>query len=276
MTRPQGSYWSGKRAVVTGGSRGLGLAFARCLAKSGAAVAIAASSDDSLQQALAELQPLTGAARPCLAFRTNVLQDADVEQLASGVVDALGGIDLWINCAGKSSRGSIAETSLDEFRELWELNFLATVRCSLAALPHLQQSRGHLINIGSLATKFAPRWLGAYPTSKHPLAAFCQQLRLEQRESGLHVLLVCPGPLTRDDAGERYGVAAKGLPAEAAQPGGGAKVNTLAPKRVAERSLLACEKRKPELILPGKARLLAILSQCSAAWGDWLLLRKSS
>ena len=71
------------------------------------------------------------------------------------------------------------DTTAADFQRLWELNFLATVRLSRAAVPELQQTRGHLVNIGSLAAKVAPRYLGAYPASKFPLAAYCQQLRLE-------------------------------------------------------------------------------------------------
>ena len=59
--------------------------------------------------------------------------------------------------------------------------------------------RGHVVNIGSLAAKSAARWLGAYPATKFAVAAYSQQLRLELGPQGLHVLLVCPGPIQRSD-----------------------------------------------------------------------------
>ena len=81
-----------------------------------------------------------------------------------------------------------------------DLNFLSTVRVTQAALPHLLKTGGHLVQIGSLATKIASRYLGAYAASKFPVAAYCQQLRLELGPQGLHTLLVCPGPIRRDAA----------------------------------------------------------------------------
>ena len=59
--------------------------------------------------------------------------------------------------------------------------------------------RGHVVNLGSLAAKTAARWMGAYPATKFALAAYTQQLRLELGPEGLHVLLVCPGPVARKD-----------------------------------------------------------------------------
>jgi short-subunit dehydrogenase len=240
------------------------------LVERGASVVVAARDASSLTAACQRLGNSASAAT------CDVLQDDDVQSLTTAAVERLGGIDVWVNAAGRSSRGAVLETSLEDFRAAWELNFLATVRCSAAAAPHLIESSGHLVNIGSLASKFAPRWLGAYPTSKFPLAAYCQQLRLEEGDKGLHVLLVCPGPLTRDDGGNRYDAQTDGLPEAAGKPGGGAKVRTLDPHQVAEKILRACERRTPELILPAKARLLAVISQWWPAWGDRLLRRSSS
>ena len=80
-----------------------------------------------------------------------------------------------------------------------ELNLIALVRCTRAAVAHLLARRGHVVNIGSLAAKSAARWVGAYPATKFAVAAYSQQLRLELGPEGLHVLLVCPGPIPRKD-----------------------------------------------------------------------------
>ena len=111
--------------------------------------------------------------------------------------------------------------------ELLDLNFFAMVRCTRAAAPLLLESGGHIVNIGSLAAKSASRYVGAYPVSKHAVAAYSHQLRLELGPQGVHVLLVCPGPLTRPDAGQRYDKQAKDLPEAVRQPGGGVKVKTI-------------------------------------------------
>ncbi|MGI9457382.1 MAG: SDR family NAD(P)-dependent oxidoreductase, partial [Aeoliella sp.] len=146
----------------------------------------------------------------------------------------------------------------------------------------LTAMRGHLVLVGSLASHVAPRYLGAYPASKFPLAAIAQQLRLELGPSGLHTLLVCPGPIARhmlgdhasgDKSDDRYQAEARGVPASAGGPGGGAKVLALDPHNLAERILKACQRRRSELVLPRKARLLFVLNQISPRLGDWLLKR---
>ena len=137
----------------------------------------------------------------------------------------------------------------------------------------LAESHGHLVFIGSLASKIAARYLGAYPTSKFPLAALAQQLRLEMGPKGLHVLLSCPGPIARADAGQRYDERAAGLPESARKPGGGVKLTGIEPAWLAEKILFACQRRRSELVVPGRARLLCAIGQLSPALGDWLVRR---
>jgi NAD(P)-dependent dehydrogenase (short-subunit alcohol dehydrogenase family) len=258
-------YWSDKVAVVTGGSSGLGLAIARALRKAGAKVALAARDEQRLQAAASQIAA-SGVA-------CDVTRQDEVERLMQAVIGDHGRLDLLVNCAGKSSRGAIAETTAEQFRELLDLNFLSAVRTTQAALPHLLKSRGHVVQIGSLAAKTAGPHLGAYPASKFPLAAYAQQLRLELGPQGLHVLLVCPGPIRRDDAGRRYTSEAAGLPESAAKPGGGVKLKGIDPDWLAERILAACERRVPELVVPGRARLHFALSQLWPSLGDWIVRR---
>lgn len=259
------AYWSDKVALVTGGSSGLGLALARELARQGAKVALVARDAARLNAAADSI----GAA----ALAADVTQVADVERITASVVGRFEKLDLLVNCAGKSSRGAIAETTAEQFRELLELNFLAAVRTTQAALPHLLATRGHVVQIGSLAAKTASPHLGAYPASKFPLAAYSQQLRLELGPQGLHALLVCPGPIRRDDAGSRYDSAVANLPESARRPGGGVKLKGIDPDWLARRILAACERRQPELIVPGKARLLFAISQLWPSLGDWIVKR---
>jgi hypothetical protein len=86
-------------------------------------------------------------------------------------------------------------------------------------------------------------------------------------------MLVCPGPIARDDAGNRYAAEAPDVPAAAQAPGAGAKLKAIDPDRLAEVILNSAAARKPELVVPAKARLLFAVSQLSPSWGDWLLRR---
>jgi len=266
------SYWRGKHAVVTGGSSGLGRALAEVLVAAEAKVAIVARRTQPLETAADQLRSRGGEVLPITA---DVTQTADVSRLTSIILNTWGTLDLFCHCAGRSMRGTVLATPADVFRELWEINFLSAIRCSQQFSPLLAKSRGHVVLVGSLASKAAVGYLGAYPSSKFALAGLAQQLRMEAGET-LHVMLVCPGPIARDsvDAGGRYAdQATKDVPATAYLPGGGAKIRAIDPHRLARKILAACQQRRAELVVPRAARLLFAISQISPRLGDWALRR---
>jgi short-subunit dehydrogenase len=158
----------------------------------------------------------------------------------------------------------------DELQALWEVNVLATVRMTRAVAPHVLRAKGHIVNVGSLASKTATPFLGAYPATKHAVAAYTQQLRLELSGHGVHVMLVCPGPISREDDVPRYSERS-GVPSAAQRPAGGAKVRQLNPHRLARDILKACERRSPEIVRPPTARLLFAAAAISPRLGDWLV-----
>jgi len=272
--------WKNKLVLITGGSSGLGLHLARAWGAAGAEVILVARDQAKLTQA-AEL--LTAERYRVHVQSKDVTQPADVVALAEWVKSEFGRLDVLVNAAGKSGRGRVSEATLEAFEELWRLNFLATVHCTQLLLPLLRESVGHIVNIGSLASKTAAPFLGAYPSSKFPVAAFSQQLRVELDEDRQprqrrppHVLMVCPGPIARDDAGSRYEEQSRDLPDSASKAGGGAAVRALDPKQLAAQILRACERRQCELIVPAKSRLLFVLQALVPSWGDWLLKRVMS
>lgn len=266
------SFWNGKSAVVTGGSSGLGLVIAKSLVDAGARVAIVARSAHTLEQAAIELNAASKSS--ALAIAADVTNSADVKRVMATTIAEFGKLDVLVNCAGISARGTIVDTSLAQFRELMELNFFALVDCTKAAIPHLLESRGHVVNIGSLASKSATRYMGGYAASKFAVAAFTQQLRLELSDQGLHALLVCPGPIASPE--RRVYAGSENLPESARKAGAGVKVSKIEPQQLAARILRACERRDPEIVMPAKARLLFSLSQLSANLGDWLVRKMTS
>jgi len=210
-----------------------------------------------------------------LGVQADITRQEDVDRLFEQTLRRFARLDVLVNNAGRSMRGKLADTTPDQFRDLMELNLIAMVRCTRAALPHLLERRGHVVNIGSLAAKSAARWVGAYPATKHAVAAYSQQLRLELGPQGLHTLLVCPGPIERE--GERlYPLEGlEDLPERARRPGGGVRVAKIKPQRLAAAILRACERRQPELIVPGKSRLLFAIAQLFPRLGDWIVLRNT-
>jgi NAD(P)-dependent dehydrogenase (short-subunit alcohol dehydrogenase family) len=265
-------YWKDKVVLVTGGSSGLGRVIADAFAAAGCRLVIAGLEPEAVAKAAEEIRA-TGC--DALGITADITRQEQVDGLFSQALTHFGGLDVLVNNAGRSMRGRILDTTPEQFRDLMELNLLALVRCTRAAAEHLIARRGHLVNIGSLAAKSAARWVGAYPATKFAVAAYCQQLRLELGPQGLHVLLVCPGPIQRGDARLYPLEGLEQVPQRAREPGAGVKVRVISPETLARRILHACERRRPELVIPGKARLLFALSQLWPSLGDWLVLRNT-
>lgn len=271
--------WRGKVVLVTGGSAGLGKQLVKGWAEQGARVVAVARQRDLL---LASVQPLWDQGLTVQALEADVTQEAAVTELFQTIRSTYGQLDVLVNCVGVSTRGWALDVTPEEYHRLFDINFLSVVRCTRAARELLEESRGQVINIGSLASKAAARYLGGYAPTKFALAAYSQQLRYEWRERGVNVLLVCPGPIARDDGGRRYAAAtiagepSSALPASAQAPGGGVKLHGIDPQQLTQKILQAAEARRAELVIPGKARLLFALAQLWPQLADWILLRKTS
>ena len=219
---------------------------------------IAARTADKLETVAAELRQAGG---DVLAVPADVTRQTDVDRLFDQTIARFGRLDALFNNAGSSARGLAIDTSPEDFAALFDLNVTALVRCTRAAMPHLLQSKGHLINIGSLAGKTAARYMGAYSATKHAVSAYSQQLRLELTDQGLHVLLVSPGPIARDEPRIYSKEQVASLPPSARKPGGGAKINLIRPDWLAEKILHACQRRRAELVVPGRARVVFAIYQ---------------
>lgn len=242
---------------------------------------LASRGESALQNAAAKVG---GHGFPVLPVVADVTQQAAVESLFAQTLERFGKLDCLVNNAGLSMRRAVLDTTAEDFQRLLDVNLLAAVRCTRVAAPHLIQSRGNLVNIGSLAGKSAGRFLGAYPAAKFAVAAYTQQLRLELEPQGLHVLLVSPGPIARDEqraadsdrakldaAAEKLG----NIPASAVKPGGGVKAGLIRPEALADSIVRACESRRREIVIPSYARWIFALQQLSPALGDWIVRKMS-
>ena len=272
MGKSLATYWQGKVAVVTGASSGFGLALSRRLMHYGARIVAAARNEERLRDAFDRSDHATPDASPAIC-PTDVTSAADCDRLTEQAIDRFGRLDAVFCCAGRSDRGRLTEIDSARYRDLWELNFLGTVQTVMPALPHLESSSGHVVLIGSLASKVAGPYLGAYPSSKFPLPAFAQQLRLEIPSETLHVLLVCPGPIRRDGVEQRYDDRSSGLPESARRPGGGVRLKGIDPVWLSDRILGACVGRSIELIVPWKVRCLMALGAFAPRLADRIIAR---
>jgi len=265
------SYWQDKVVLVTGGTSGFGRRISEAFGRAGAKLTVFGLEPELTAKTAEEMK---SAGFTALAVTGNVTNDADALRAVDETVRCYGRLDALVNAAGRTDRGWASELDPAAVLRLFDLNTLGALRMTKAALPYLAESKGHIVNIGSLAAKSASRWVGAYPTTKFALAALTQQFRLEEREKGIHVMLVCPGPIRRDDD-RLYPISQSGIPESALRPGAGVKVGKIDPDWLAEKILQYCEKRKPELVVPKKARLLFAVSALFPRLGDWLVLKNT-
>lgn len=277
------SDWKDKTAVICGGSSGLGLHLAIELVQQGCKQVVLIGRDETrLSHAVDSLRSiaLTVSSKTLVQTISGDLSNADqAANCASSLAKIAPSVDLVIQAIGVSDRGTLASLTRERLHELVDANVVT----SLHAIQHfssvLAASRGAMVFLGSLSSLFAPRFLGGYSIAKHGLAALAQQSRLEYSESGMHVMLCCPGPIARDDAGKRYEQRASSdsnLPKEALQPGGGAKIKGLNPSELAKQILRSASRREEMLILPRKAWWLRLVTSISQRLGDRILRKKSS
>jgi NAD(P)-dependent dehydrogenase (short-subunit alcohol dehydrogenase family) len=182
-----------KVAVVTGGSRGIGLATARTLLQRGARVAITATSDTTLRAATDELDKVSGSSA-VMALRADVRSYADVEQAFSSVAQRFGGIDVVVNNAGVGAFGAVADMTIEEWRRVFDTNVSGVFHGCRAAVPHLRtRGGGWIINVSSLSSTNPFPDGAAYCASKAAVNAFREAFMQEVRHDGIRVACVLPG-----------------------------------------------------------------------------------
>jgi 3-oxoacyl-[acyl-carrier protein] reductase len=189
---------TGRVAVVTGGSRGIGYAIADALAGAGASVAIGARTADDVERAARELANRHQAARS-IGVRCDVRSQEDCASLVERAASELGGVDILVNNAGIGRFATVEEMSVEDWDAVIGTNLNSLFYCSHAALPHLKKSGASwIINIGSLAGRNAFPRGAAYNASKFGLIGFSEALMQEVRHDGVRVSYIMPGSVATE------------------------------------------------------------------------------
>jgi NAD(P)-dependent dehydrogenase (short-subunit alcohol dehydrogenase family) len=178
----------GRVAVVTGGNRGLGFAFARALAEAGARVAIAARDGERSARAADELG--------VLAVPLDVTDPASVDAMVERVTTELGPVDVLVNNAGTCFHRPALEVPDDEWREVWEVNVDGLWRCSRAVgAQMIERGTGSIVNIGSISAMIVnrPQMQPAYNASKAAVHQLTKSLAAEWAPHGVRVNALAPG-----------------------------------------------------------------------------------
>jgi NADP-dependent 3-hydroxy acid dehydrogenase YdfG len=183
---------SGKTALVTGASSGIGRGAALALAAAGAQVALVARRADRLAELAAQIEAGGGKA---LARPADVTSEPDAAQAVDDAVAHFGGLDILVNAAGMTQTGKVENGDLADWRYVFELNFWAAMYTSRAAIPALKAGGGgDIVNISSTAGRRAVgATFGPYAASKFALTAFNESLRAEVTLAGIRVCIIEPG-----------------------------------------------------------------------------------
>lgn len=186
---------AGKIAVVTGGSRGIGLAIARHLAIDGCHVTVAGRDPQALKRAVAQFQSegLALDSQTC-----DVASETEVEKLFSSVQRRFGKLDFLVNNAGTAHElANVDRLSLHDFRRVIDVNLTGTFLCSRAAIP-LMSAGAVIVNNLSVAATQVFAGMSAYCAAKSGALAFTNTLREELREKEIRVLALIPGAVNTD------------------------------------------------------------------------------
>jgi NADP-dependent 3-hydroxy acid dehydrogenase YdfG len=194
---------SGKAVAITGASSGIGEATALTLAKAGAAVALGARRKDRIDELAARIEDEGGTA---VALEVDVSDEAAACGFVEAAHQRLGRLDTLVNNAGVMLLGPVEQADSDDWRTMVNVNLLGLMYCTHAALPiMLGQESGDIVNISSVAGRFARAGNAVYAATKFGVGAFSEGLRNEITERGVRVTLIEPGFVDTELQGHNTG-----------------------------------------------------------------------
>jgi len=243
-----GSF-DGKVYIVTGASDGIGARLAAALRGRGARLVLT-GRDEAKLRAVAAPQDAVVAG--------DLLDDATRSAIVSLALTTFGKIDGLINNAGRGSYYPPSLAPLDDARGLFELNLFAPLHLAQLATPWLKQTRGSLVNVGSIASCISLPWLPLYSASKFALASLSTSQRIELRRHGVHVMAVFPGYVRTDFQDH----AAGSLPPNEIVKG---RRFAVTPEQCAEAIVRGLERRSNTVVTPRAGWLLIWLNRL-APW----------
>ena len=247
----------GKIALITGGSRGLGLVLARHLCAQGGSVALIARDPDELARAKTDLTRRGGTV---LTIQCDLLDSGQIQSAVRQVIDRFGKIDILINNAGIIEVGPLEHMTPEDFERAMRLHFWAPFELIAQVVPEMRiWGGGRIVNISSVGGKVAVPHLAPYSASKFALTGFSDAIRAELARDNIHVTTVTPGMMR---TGSHVNAKFKGKHGDEFgwfSASAGAPLISMNADRAARKILAACRRGQPSLTLTFAARF-AILA----------------
>jgi NAD(P)-dependent dehydrogenase (short-subunit alcohol dehydrogenase family) len=245
-----------KVVLITGGSRGLGLALARQICAEGGKVALLARNVDELARAKTDLSLRGG---NVLTIQCDLLESAQIETAVRQTVEPFGKIDILINNAGIIEVGPLEHMTREDFERAMQLHFWAPFELIMQVIPEMRRrGGGRIVNISSIGGKIAVPHMAPYTASKFALVGLSDALRAELARDRIYVTTVTPGLMRTGSEGHAK---FKGdHAAEYKSFTGATKLPfaSISAERAARKILAACRRGQPALVTPMPARALII------------------
>ncbi len=235
--------------VITGASSGIGLTTAEMAARAGARVVLNSRNEADLVDAVQRIRAAGGRA----TYHVGDVADPDaMEDLANHAVNEFGGVDTWVNNAGLGMYGRLTEMSLADKRRLFDVNVWGVIHGCRAAVRHLRQRGGTIVNVGSVVSDRAVPLLGIYSASKHAVKGYTDALRMELEEARVPIFVSLVKPSSTNTPFIEHAKNYMAAEPEFAPP-------VYAPEEVARAILRCAEQPTRDITVGGGGRMLAIL-----------------
>jgi short-subunit dehydrogenase len=255
------SNFTDKIVVITGGSDGIGKALVAQFLALGAKVATCGRNENKLSLLATEFHSSN-----LFTAQVDVSNSLEVEAFMHSIIAKWNGIDILINNAGISMRALVSEVSVQTLQNVMDINFWGTVYCTKAALSSIQQNKGVIVGVSSIAGYRGLPGRSGYSASKFALNGWLEALKTELYASGTHVMWVCPGFTTSNI---RNAALDKNAKAQGESPmDEGAMMSS---EVCAAHIIHAIDKRKRSLVLTFTGKRTVFMNKYFPAWADKLV-----